>query len=1151
MSEPTSKKKAASPTGEKPGGATGSPGKSKKEKPGSPKTPKTSKTPKKKGDDKPTKDGDKKPKPGKKGEKGKKPAAVDDKKKKKKPGTIDDPLDLPPDPMTPVPTAGAPASPAYEPRESKVAAHLRSIRGQSTCDMKTDPRTGLALMSAPPNYANTFKGFSESAGMDQYLLHNFEEVRAEGSPPGSSPVDRILLVTDQTLYLCDRHDSNIAYATQVAKISKIEYDSVTSKIAIVTPTADAVMELSGGPVARTNIIKNLSQIYSRATNGKTLEVHEVQPIDPTRYNYPGEGYVPENNLQRTKGHMKAAFDKLEEQEAETLKWVEELQNELESEHAEDLRRKDMHMSEIMERVKESERVQDAQNQEILRLQKYHQVATMQEADIDLEGMDPKDKKIYLLESTLKQLREATAKRLDADDDARMAGTFFERDLSHEVKQDPTRPRGGSLHVQGLVEVLQQQVVDRNTDIESLRAQLEEMDDLKSDIKRKDATIKALMLQAQTAGGIAADSEIPRGAAGLSSHSPHPAGPSDAFPFHFSAPQYGPGSEAPGYGGTPGTSPRSRGHSLAHLPPPQSQQAPPQKTISQTQPFATRLPNHPSQLSVNPINGLKLLDVPPEYGSYDFKDLTNTVLHYFEKVLKCGRKGRGHKDPRVLVITDNCIYLCNVKGLINRCVSVANVREILIDDEGGLGFRIADADNFDMLYEVSIEKQQEAIRVLHAIQRAKNKPPAKVTKYSTPISKGDLNLNRPPKFAPKLKGVTTKAALLTSLKEAERAQYDRNPTVVTVPDPTAQPHQPSQNADAHAAYTRHAVEALKEDLRSEFQAKKDLEYQRLKQRIQGLESENDKKLAEIAQLKAYHKKRAQGENMYPNIPARHTEGMYWIPTEPILLEGHLEVLKIQFWDNILITSHANGFLNIWDINTAELIRTLKDHTAKVIAFQYDGVELVSGSFDSTIRRWNVSDGTCLNVIQAHKGQVTCLQFDRNILVSGASDSTIQVWQMDIELRNIRTLRGHKSSVTCLRFERNVLVSAEWGWIFVWDLNKGLVTKALRDEQGGILCLDFGDQYLLTGGHAGALTMWDVETGEYETLEGHTDDINHIQLEGSYAVTSGADCTIRMWNLVNFKSLGVFNNSYPHECNSFQFIANRFAAAEHKTVKVWTK
>eukprot|EP00664_Eupelagonemidae_sp_cell27_P003604 gene3604-2491_t len=38
-------------------------------------------------------------------------------------------------------------------------------------------------------------------------------------------------------------------------------------------------------------------------------------------------------------------------------------------------------------------------------------------------------------------------------------------------------------------------------------------------------------------------------------------------------------------------------------------------------------------------------------------------------------------------------------------------------------------------------------------------------------------------------------------------------------------------------------------------------------------------------------------------------------------------------------------------------------------------------------------------------------------------------MDIELRNLKTLRGHKAAVQALCFEDNTLVSAEWGWLFV--------------------------------------------------------------------------------------------------------------------------
>merc|ERR1712125_190563 len=53
--------------------------------------------------------------------------------------------------------------------------------------------------------------------------------------------------------------------------------------------------------------------------------------------------------------------------------------------------------------------------------------------------------------------------------------------------------------------------------------------------------------------------------------------------------------------------------------------------------------------------------------------------------------------------------------------------------------------------------------------------------------------------------------------------------------------------------------------------------------------------------------------------------------------------------------------------------------------------------------------------------------------------------------------------------------------------------MGDDQGGITSIAFRDGYLLSGGHGGVLTMWDVGSADFDTLEGHTDDITHIQLE----------------------------------------------------------
>ena len=57
--------------------------------------------------------------------------------------------------------------------------------------------------------------------------------------------------------------------------------------------------------------------------------------------------------------------------------------------------------------------------------------------------------------------------------------------------------------------------------------------------------------------------------------------------------------------------------------------------------------------------------------------------------------------------------------------------------------------------------------------------------------------------------------------------------------------------------------------------------------------------------------------------------------------------------LAITGSGEGVIQIWDILTGDVVRTLKGHTDNVagVAFSPDGAQIVSGSSDHTVRVWD--------------------------------------------------------------------------------------------------------------------------------------------------------------------------------------------------------
>ena len=90
----------------------------------------------------------------------------------------------------------------------------------------------------------------------------------------------------------------------------------------------------------------------------------------------------------------------------------------------------------------------------------------------------------------------------------------------------------------------------------------------------------------------------------------------------------------------------------------------------------------------------------------------------------------------------------------------------------------------------------------------------------------------------------------------------------------------------------------------------------------------------------------------------------------------------------------GEVKVCDVENEGAIRTLRGHTAPVMAVAYspDGTRLVSASRDFTAKVWDVASGTEVIALRGHTGSVTCLAFsaDGRFLASGANDFTARLW-----------------------------------------------------------------------------------------------------------------------------------------------------------------
>ncbi|KAI8336638.1 hypothetical protein BC941DRAFT_461508 [Chlamydoabsidia padenii] len=170
-----------------------------------------------------------------------------------------------------------------------------------------------------------------------------------------------------------------------------------------------------------------------------------------------------------------------------------------------------------------------------------------------------------------------------------------------------------------------------------------------------------------------------------------------------------------------------------------------------------------------------------------------------------------------------------------------------------------------------------------------------------------------------------------------------------------------------------------------------------------------------------------------------------------LAGHTDgVMCVQFCDssNIVITGGYDKTIRIFNMETGELIRSLKGHTRCIRALQFDETKLVSGSMDATVKIWDRHTGECIRTLEGHTGGVLSLHFDCRLMVSGSTDHTIRVW--NFQAGECSTLTGHTEWVNSVRLcPQNQLVSgSDDSTVRLWDLQTRTCLREFKGHVGQV-------------------------------------------------------------------------------------------------------
>nr|OQO30188.1 hypothetical protein B0A51_03532 [Rachicladosporium sp. CCFEE 5018] len=112
------------------------------------------------------------------------------------------------------------------------------------------------------------------------------------------------------------------------------------------------------------------------------------------------------------------------------------------------------------------------------------------------------------------------------------------------------------------------------------------------------------------------------------------------------------------------------------------------------------------------------------------------------------------------------------------------------------------------------------------------------------------------------------------------------------------------------------------------------------------------------------------------------------------EGH-SILSITVDGTFLYSGRSGGEVDVWDLETRQLLRNLKAHRADVLSVCVGGGILFSAAVTGFVRKFD-RQYQLKSRFEAHKGRVLAAAFTyaqrRPIFVTGASDCTLAIWDV---------------------------------------------------------------------------------------------------------------------------------------------------------------
>ena len=268
------------------------------------------------------------------------------------------------------------------------------------------------------------------------------------------------------------------------------------------------------------------------------------------------------------------------------------------------------------------------------------------------------------------------------------------------------------------------------------------------------------------------------------------------------------------------------------------------------------------------------------------------------------------------------------------------------------------------------------------------------------------------------------------------------------------------------------------------------------------------------------------------------------------------------------------IRLWDVQTGELLKTLKKRTAfedfegrdvNSVVFSPDGNMIASGSGNGTIRLWNANTDEFIKYLEGHTKSVNSVVFspNGNTLISTGEDG-VCLWDVntgeyidEFQIPAVSAAFSPDGNTCAIASETGISLRDAHTFQYLESLtrNIGSEDKFRGKDIGSIGSVAFspdGNTIVSCGGDN--IHLWNSGTNQFLiTLIGHTESVNSVVFspDGKTIVSVSDDGTIRLWHVNTRKPLKTLM-AHADSVNSVVFSSDGetiASAGNDRTIRLW--